>query len=91
MTSRAGARRVSRNLPRDPNAGARRGHVMKHKPKLKVRQLKSAIGCMPGQRATLRGLGLRGPNSTVTVANTPAFRGAVKKVLHLVSVEESDV
>lgn len=60
------------------------------KPKLRVTQTRSFSGQQPGQVATLKGLGLRGPHSTVVVANTPAFRGAVKKVLHLVSVEETD-
>jgi large subunit ribosomal protein L30 len=40
--------------------------------------------------ATLKGLGLRGPHSEVWVKNTPSFRGAIKKVLHLVTVEEVD-
>jgi len=40
--------------------------------------------------ATIHGLGLRGPRSEVWVKNTPSFRGAVKKVLHLVTVEEVD-
>ncbi len=39
-------------------------------------------------RRTLHGLGLRGPNSVVVVDNTPSFRGAIKKVIHLVKVEE---
>ena len=58
--------------------------------KLKVVQTKSGIGRIPKQRATLRGLGLKGPHTSVTVDNTPAFRGMIKKVLHLVSVEECD-
>jgi len=37
---------------------------------------------------TIKGLGLRGLRSEVWVKNTPSFRGAVKKVLHLVTVEE---
>lgn len=60
------------------------------KPKLEVVQRRSAIGCSPRQVAVLRGLGLRGPQKKVVVDNTPAFRGAIKKVLHLVSVEERD-
>ena len=60
------------------------------KPKLQVVQLRSAIGCSPHQVAVLKGLGLRGPRKNVVVDNTPAFRGAIKKVLHLVSVEERD-
>lgn len=60
------------------------------KPKLKVTQLRSGAGRLPNQRAVLKGLGLRGPHSSVTVDNTPSFRGMVKKVLHLVTVEECD-
>ncbi len=56
--------------------------------KLKVTQKKSEIGRPEKQRQVLRGLGLRGVNSTATVENVPAFRGMIKKVLHLVSVEE---
>lgn len=57
--------------------------------KLKVTQLRSAIGRPEKQRKVLKGLGLRGPNSEVVVDNTPSFRGMIKKVIHLVSVEES--
>lgn len=60
------------------------------KPKLKVTQVRSGIGRPKTQRLTLRGLGLRGPHSQVLVDNTPAFRGMIKKVIHLVTVEESD-
>ena len=56
--------------------------------KLKVTQVKSGIGRMEKQRRVLKGLGLRGPHSEVVVENTPSFRGMVKKVLHLVEVEE---
>ena len=55
---------------------------------LKVRQERSTIGTPHQQRAVVRGLGLSGPGSEVLVANTPSFRGMVKKVLHLVSVQE---
>jgi large subunit ribosomal protein L30 len=61
------------------------------KPKLKVVQLRSGIGRPEKQNLILKGLGLKGPNSAVVVDNTPAFRGMIKKVLHLVTVEESDV
>ncbi|HYO94809.1 MAG TPA: 50S ribosomal protein L30 [Polyangiaceae bacterium] len=55
---------------------------------LQVRQTVSEIGRPHPQRRILKGLGLRGPGSTVVVANTPSFRGMIKKVLHLVVVEE---
>ena len=60
------------------------------KAKLRVTQTKSTIGERYQFEQTLNGLGLRGPNTAVVVANTPAFRGAIKKVIHLVSVEEID-
>ena len=60
------------------------------KPKLKITQVRSGIGQPEAQRSVLRGLGLRGPRRAVVVANTPSFRGMVKKVMHLVSVEEID-
>ncbi|MDH5492299.1 MAG: 50S ribosomal protein L30 [Myxococcales bacterium] len=60
------------------------------KPKLKITQIKSTIGRPFTQGDTLRGLGLRKINQSVVVDNTPSFRGMVKKVIHLVSVEESD-
>ena len=60
------------------------------KPKLKVQQVKSVIGRPEHQRKVLKGLGLRGPHSEVVVDNTPSFRGMVKKVIHLVTVEEID-
>lgn len=58
------------------------------KQQLRVRQHRSVIGSSEHTRAVMRGLGLRGPGSEVTVANTPSFRGMVKKVLHLVTVQE---
>jgi large subunit ribosomal protein L30 len=60
------------------------------KKKLRVRQDKSVIGQAEPMRLTIKGLGLRGPGTSVVVANTPSFRGAVKKVMHLVTVEEVD-
>ena len=58
------------------------------KPKLKVKQIRSGIGRTEDLNRTLKGLGLRGPHTEVVVANTPAVRGAIKKVNHLVTVEE---
>jgi large subunit ribosomal protein L30 len=55
---------------------------------LEVRQVRSEIGRSHPQRRVLKGLGLRGPGSAVRVANTPSFRGMIKKVLHLVEVVE---
>lgn len=57
---------------------------------LKVTQLRSQIGNPEKIRRILKGLGLRGPNTVVTVENSPSFRGAIKKVIHLVQVEETN-
>jgi large subunit ribosomal protein L30 len=57
---------------------------------LKVTQLKSLIGQHYGMRITAQSLGLKGPRTSVLVANTPSFRGAIKKIMHLVTVEEVD-
>jgi large subunit ribosomal protein L30 len=58
------------------------------KQKLKITQIKSTIGVNWKQILNLKGLGLGRVGKSVEVANTPSFRGAVKKVLHLVKVEE---
>ena len=60
------------------------------KAKLKVTQIRGVIGRPDTQRRTLKGLGLRGRHSSVVVENTPAMRGMIKKVIHLVKVEEID-
>ena len=56
--------------------------------KMKVKQVRSVIGEPHPMRRVVKGLGLRGPGTEVTVSNTPSFRGMVKKVMHLVSVQE---
>ena len=59
--------------------------------KLKVTQKKSVIGQCKRNRAVVAGLGLRRIGNSVVVENTPAFRGMIKKVIHLVEIEEVDV
>jgi large subunit ribosomal protein L30 len=56
--------------------------------RLLVRQHKGMAGRPWTQRLVLKGLGLRGPGSEVVVANERAIRGMIRKVLHLVTVEE---
>jgi len=53
-----------------------------------VKQVRSTIGQNERQRATLRGLGLRGINCVSELENTPAVRGMIDKVKHLVVVME---
>ena len=57
--------------------------------RIKVRWVKSEIGYDERQRATLRGLGFRRLNQTVELEETPAIRGMIDKVIHLVVLEES--
>ncbi len=56
--------------------------------KLKVTQLKSLIGQNKKIRAVATGIGLGKIGRCVVVENTPSFRGMIKKVIHLVKVEE---
>ncbi len=58
--------------------------------KLKITQVRSGIGCSSTQRATLQGMGLRGPHKSVILQDTVAIRGMVRKVSHLVVVESAD-
>ncbi len=55
--------------------------------RIRVRWVRSAIGFDRRQRATLRGLGLRRLRHVVELEDTPAVRGMVEKVKHLVEVE----
>jgi large subunit ribosomal protein L30 len=61
---------------------------MTERGRIKVRWVKSQIGYNRRQRATLRGLGFRRLNQTVELEDTPAIRGMIKKVIHLVVLEE---
>ena len=56
--------------------------------RIQVTQVKSFIGFDRRQRATLRGHGLRRVHQTVELPDTPAVRGMVRKVRHLVRVED---
>lgn len=62
------------------------------KPKvLRITWVKSAIGYSERQKATIRALGLRRLNQTVIHEDTPAIRGMLRKVNHLVKIEEVQV
>lgn len=56
--------------------------------KIKVTQTRSKIGSPKRQKATLEALGLRKLNGSVEVEATPQILGMVRKVSHLVKVEE---
>jgi len=56
--------------------------------KIKVKWYKSWIGYSSRQRETVKGLGLKWVNQVVELDDTPANRGAVKKINHLVKIVE---
>jgi large subunit ribosomal protein L30 len=59
--------------------------------KLRITLVKSAIGYPEPQKATVRALGLHRMHQTVEQADTPVIRGMVKKVEHLVKIEEQEI
>lgn len=61
---------------------------MTEKKTIKVTQTGSPIRRPAVQRQTLIGLGLNKRHKTVELEDTPAIRGMIRKVSHMVSVEE---
>ena len=55
---------------------------------IKVTLVLSVIGSNEKVRATIRGLGLRKTNSSHVLENSPNVRGMIRKVHHLLKVEE---
>ncbi len=56
--------------------------------RVRITQTGSGNGQKPGQQATLRGLGLDRIGKTRELENTAAVRGMIRKVSHLVRVED---
>ncbi|MDR2447979.1 MAG: 50S ribosomal protein L30 [Treponema sp.] len=56
--------------------------------RIKIRLMRSVIGTLPKQRATVRSLGLRKIGSVTEQEDTPAIKGMIRVVSHLVTVEE---
>ena len=67
-------------MAKDKKAGAKANGT------IKVKQVGSLIGCTDKQRASVRGLGLRRMHQVVERQDTPAIRGMVKAVPHLVEI-----
>jgi large subunit ribosomal protein L30 len=61
---------------------------MASKKTLRVKQIRSPIGRPQYQRDCLTGLGLKKIRQEREVENTPAIRGMIRKVIHLVEVRE---
>jgi large subunit ribosomal protein L30 len=56
---------------------------------VKIRQVKSSNGTDAAQRATLESLGLRRIGHSVEHEDRPQLRGMIRRVAHLVEIEES--
>lgn len=56
--------------------------------KLKITQVVSTIDCLEAQKRTIKALGLGRPTWSVVKKDTPQIRGMIRKVNHLVKVEE---
>ena len=54
----------------------------------KVTQVKSTIGTKPKTRGTMRALGLRGIGQSNVLPDRPEIRGMLRRVPHLVKIEE---
>ncbi|MDR0816663.1 MAG: 50S ribosomal protein L30 [Desulfovibrio sp.] len=57
-------------------------------PEIKVKLMRSRIGATPAQRGLLDSLGLKRREMVKTFRDTPAIRGIVNKISHLVAVVE---
>lgn len=57
--------------------------------KLKITQTRSVIDRLEAQKRTIKALGLGRPNYSVVKEDTPQLRGMLRKVHHLVRVEET--
>ncbi len=58
--------------------------------KLKVTLVRSGINRPELQKLTIKGLGLTRMNKSVVLNDTPAIRGMIRKVSHLVKVEAAE-
>lgn len=56
---------------------------------LRITLVRSPIGREKSQKATVQALGIRKLNETIEREDTPAVRGMLEKISHLVEVEES--
>ena len=55
---------------------------------LRITLVKSTIGSLPKQRLNVEALGLGKLNSSVVQKDNPAIRGMIRKISHMLKVEE---
>ena len=87
-TASASARPISTPRRALSMAAAAPTHKADTGARLRVTQIRSAIGTKPKHRGTLRALGLRGIGQSNELPDRPEIRGMIARVPHLVSVEE---
>ena len=58
---------------------------------LKITLVKSVIGAVPKNRATVEAMGLRKLNKSIILPDNAATRGQIRQVSHLLKVEEVEV
>jgi large subunit ribosomal protein L30 len=56
--------------------------------RIEITQVRSGIGRLTKHRATLRALGIKRHQQSVIQEDTPAIRGMVNQISHMVSVRE---
>ena len=77
---------VEKQLPAKPAKGAQPYEAATGK--VKVTLVKSTVGCLKDQQATVRALGLTKIRTSNILPDNAATRGMIFKVKHLVAVEE---
>ena len=77
---------VEKQLPAKPQKGDK--PYEEAKGKVKVTLMKSTVGCLKDQQATVRALGLTKIRTSNILPDNAATRGMIFKVKHLVAVEE---
>lgn len=55
---------------------------------LKITLVKSPIGAVPKNRATVESMGLRKLNKSIVLPDNASTRGQIQKIRHLIKVEE---
>jgi large subunit ribosomal protein L30 len=58
--------------------------------KIKITQIRSAIGKLENQKRTIRALGIKKMHYSVIHDDTPVIRGMINEVKHLVKIQEVD-
>ena len=77
---------VEKQLPAKPQKGAK--PYAEATGKVKITLVRSTVGCLKDQQATVRALGLTKIRSSNILPDNAAIRGMIFKVKHLVAVEE---